>query len=418
MGVDWTREHDSVDPEDAELLERQLLETCGHNNEATCRYPVVPSSPRHICADLKVVEDTRSILNTPASETASASFDLLSPYSNSKGEERGDEDGEHDDEGERRRISWTISLCKLVDSAEDNFTEEEPFDGVVISPSPNLTSDNDGLLGAEQTDLSSRISLERNYSSPGPSSIRFNMSSPSPPEGPSGENIQLASPPASTRVLRRTDKLLGPSKYEGGCARLYSTKRKRARPRSTDKDVSVVNLSAEEMRRRMIRSTYSHWVPLIADYITFSPGSNNGNKKKRKPGENREYKTYYPYEVPATEKSVMTKEKQEKVKENTKKFFEKFEPMKAMSPDESFVDSIFEMAKEPGRTMADVWERLRQEMDRTTKYTLVFKFLTFSVFIVNLSTKDPAVCLDEHRRCLLLTDSSTKPFITASLLRT
>jgi hypothetical protein len=146
----------------------------------------------------------------------------------------------------------------------------------------------------------------------------------------------------------------------------------------------------------MIRSTYSQWAPPIAGYITFSPGSNTGNKTKRKPGENREYKSYYPYEVPATEKSAMTEEKYEKVKKNTKKFFENFDPMKAMSRDEIFVDCLFEIAKEPGQTMADVCEKLHEEVDRTTKYALVFKFLTFSVFNVNLSTKDPAVCLDEH----------------------
>ena len=90
---------------------------------------------------------------------------------------------------------------------------------------------------------------------------------------------------------------------------------------------------------------------------------------------------------------------------------------KAILPDQIFDDSISNMAKAPGRTMAEVWERLRQQMDKTTKHSLVSKFLGFSVFIVNLSTKNPVVRVDEPRRCLRLTDSSTKPFIMTFLLQ-
>jgi hypothetical protein len=97
----------------------------------------------------------------------------------------------------------------------------------------------------------------------------------------------------------------------------------------------------------------------------------------------------------------MTETKMTKVKRGMQKFTEKFEANKAIHPDKMFADSIFDMAKNPGRTMADVWEQLLQQMDKTSEYTLVFKFLTFSVFIVNLSTLNPKVCLEQQRRCLL-----------------
>jgi hypothetical protein len=74
-----------------------------------------------------------------------------------------------------------------------------------------------------------------------------------------------------------------------------------------------------------------------------------------------------------------------------RKLTDKFESTTALCLDEIFADSIFWTAKSPGRTMAEVWECIQEQMNKTNKHALVSKFLGFSVFIVNLSTKNSAV---------------------------
>lgn len=331
---------------------------------------------------------------------------------------------------------------------DELLAEMEQFHGVVTSPSPDpyapytapdaVIPNDDRLPGAEQSHETSSIP-ESNTSPPGPPrgpspvlpSRRFivsNSVSPSPPEKPpTTKKVHFEAPaPASKRLLRSAKKSAVPLKHTGikGHARRPPRKRnsakspllrriegkaqrrpktqKSAKPQPKDAAMEIP-VPPDEICRRKVRSSFRDWRPPIAGYITFAPP----NEK------NRNYRTFYAYEVPLLDKSTMTQTKIRNVEEKLRKLTDKFISTKAIRPDGSFVDSIFDMAKNPGRTMADVWERLLQQMNKTSEYTLVVKFLTFSVFIVNLSTLNPKVFLDEQRTFLILTNSSTEPFMMA-----
>lgn len=330
---------------------------------------------------------------------------------------------------------------------DELLAEMEQFHGVVTSPSPDpyapytapdaVISNDDRLPGAEQSLETSSIP-ESNTSSPGPPkepspilpSRRFivsNSVSPSPQEKPPRTKKVHFEAPAPERILRSAENSAAPLKHTGikgkarrpprkrnsakspllrgieGKAQRRSKTQKSVKPQPTPDVVMKVSVPPDEICRRKVRSSFRDWCPPIAGYITFAPP----NEK------NRKYRTFYAYEVPLLDKSAMTQIKIRNVEGKLRKLTDRFISTKAIRPDGSFVDSIFDMAKNPGRTMADVWERLLQQMNKTSEYTLVVKFLTFSVFIVNLSTLNPKVCLDEQRTFLLLTDSSTEPFMMA-----